>query len=143
MVKKQKIILLVAILFFAGIVIFAVFVKKYSPHQQNEPQTPNLSLDIRYKLFTEGYTVPVIIVKNFNDVSWTDCQMKINDKYVFKTANIQSNLSGENIQIIPVNQFVRDNGNGFDYEITKLDSIYVSCNKPQYDSIRREFRLMP
>lgn len=143
MTKKLKILLLLAVLFFVAVVIFAVYTKKSLKRQQNEPKVPDLSLDIKYKLFMEGYTVPVIIIKNLNEYSWTDCQMEINDKYVLKKANIENNLSGQNIQIIPVSQFVRDNGNGFDYEITKLDSIFVSCNKPQYDSIRGEFRLMP
>lgn len=143
MTKKLKILLLLVVLFFVAVAVFAVYTKKSLPRQQNEPKVPDLSLDIKYKLFSEGYTVPVIIIKNLNEYSWTDCQMEINDKYVLKKANIENNLSGQNIQLIPVNQFIRDNGDMFDFEVNKLESICVSCNKPSYDEVCGKFRLMP
>ena len=125
---------------FLVIIIFFILIKNPSSVSENKIQSPKLLLDVKYFIFYEGYTAPIVIIKNLNDFSWNDCEMKINDNYIAKIKEIPGMSSDNNEQIIPIITFKKSNGTQLDYSTNNIKSSCISCNKPQYRIFCGEFR---
>lgn len=137
--EKRTTIWLVLIVFLV-IIIFVILIKRPLPVSQIKFQKPDLSLDIKHYLFLEGYTTPVITIKNLNDISWRDCEMKINEKYTAEIKNILPTSAEDSVQTIPLTQFARSDGLKLDYSIIQIKSACISCKKPEYDIFCGEFK---
>jgi len=114
--------------------------KKTTPAK---PSIPDMSLIIKYVPFLEGYVVPVLTIKNTNEVEWKDCKITVNDKYTYRITSIPSvsywkRLSEEiktakDFQITPIIWFSKSDGTKFNPETMVVRSVCISCWEPKYN----------
>ncbi len=137
--KKEKIAGLVVL------AIFAIFFLTASGGDKNstppKKESAKLALSIGYEPYVQGYTTPVITLKNQNDVRWENCRLRLNGSYEKTLPMIyelsywnQPEITGNKMQLIPVTQFTKSDGTKFNPLTTAAKDICVSCDEPNYDS---------
>lgn len=102
-------------------------------------QQEKMKLEIKYSQFEEGFSIPVIIIKNLNNFKWEDCKIELNDDYETNLSAIelssffQELKSKKDYHTIMINQFLKKDGTKFNYLTTEPVKIFVNCNKPYFD----------
>ena len=129
--KNKKTAVIIAIAGAAIILLVFIIVNK-PPAPNPKPSGPSVPFELDYQIFKEGYTTPVITVKNLGAVDWKDCEISINKNYKAKIAGIPPASPEKPSQVVRIIEFVKDDGKSYDYRIEKMQSVCISCMKPTY-----------
>lgn len=134
--RREKIItwLIAITVVLALLVAFVVIIKKQADGPAKVALRNKISLEVKYWLFREGYTAPVITIKNLQNIAWRDCKAIINDKYILEIREIPSNDVSQDIITINTNSFIRDDGAIFNSTIDPARSACITCKEPFYSS---------
>lgn len=123
-------------------VLFLVFFVFMRPTTKVSQDTVNnyKNFQIDYWLFKEGYTSPVITIKNTNNIAWENCEMTISENYKKRIEKLApASSAGDNL-IIPVTSFVRDDGRNFNYSFDQIGRVCFVCLQPQYNIYCGKFK---
>lgn len=134
--KKEKIITwLIAIAVAVALIIsFFVVIKKQMTVPEKSNQNNQMLLDIKYWLFREGYTTPVVTIENMQDITRNNCNATINSKYIFKVGEILPISASQSIITVNTNDFVRNDGVLYDSIANPPRSICIICAEPVYNT---------
>lgn len=132
---KEKIITwLIAIVVALALLVSFVVVESQLNNSAKVGVSSKMSLDVQYWLFREGYTTPVITIKNLQNIMRTDCAMAVNDKYIFTIQEIPSADVSQDIITINANYFVKEDGTVFNPISDSIQSACITCKGPVYNS---------
>jgi hypothetical protein len=134
--KKEKILGLIVLFIF-----IIMFVVSSSGDKTPEKESQKLALDVNYTPYEQGYSVPVLTIKNQNDVSWESCRIRVNGSYEMTLPTIfessywnQPEITGRKYQLILITQLTKSDGTIFNPLTTAVQDICISCDKPNYNS---------
>jgi hypothetical protein len=141
--RREKIItwLIAIVVALALFISFIVAIKNKTNTPSKEIVESRMSLDVQYWSFYLGYTMPVITVKNINNIAWSDCKIMINDKYTLGIEDIPSSNNSPAVMIINTNDFIDQNNIAIDLATNPVQSACIICKQPFYNSYCGNFDL--
>lgn len=137
MSKTEKLIGLISLAVFAFLMIsiFSNSGSNTSSNNQNNSEKENPKEEINLEISKNEYGD--IVVKVLNDIDWSGCHYKINDKFELNGAYelySQKTLSKTNIdgQTIATKLFTDKDGLKFNPDIYEIKIFSGSCQQPYY-----------
>lgn len=137
MSKTEKLIGSISLAVFAFLIvsIFSNFGSNNSSNDQSNPEKENPKEEINLEISKNKYGD--IVVKVLNDIDWSDCHYKINNKFELNGAYelySQKNLSKSDIdgQTIATRLFTDKDGLKFNPDIYAVKTFSGSCQQPYY-----------
>ncbi len=139
--RKEKIITwLIAIAVASAVFVsFIVVIKKQVGVPTKATPDTKMLLSVKYWLFYEGHTTPVVAIKNLQNITREDCKITINDSYIREMDEIPSTDNNPDLIVMNISEFVRDDGKILDLTLSPMKSACVICNGPVYNSYCGDF----
>ncbi len=134
--RREKIItlLIASAIALALIGAFVAVIKKSTTSPAGPSSRTKISLDVQYFLFKEGYTTPVVYIKNLQDMAWNNCEVKLNDSYIFNLGEIPPMDEDADVILISTNSFVRGDGAVLRPSLDPVRAACIICRLPIYSS---------
>ena len=134
--KREKIItwLIAIVVAIALFVSFVVIIEKRMKSVATVGSQNKMLLDVKYWLFYDGYTTPVITIKNLQNTTRKDCKVIANNKYIFEIKEIPSIGAGSDSIIINTNNLIGEDGTIFNSASVQIQLACIICKEPFYSS---------